>query len=576
MDESTQGAEGGKERFRKRGGLMAKTSVQALFDRQPPQSIEAEMSLLGCLLLDPEILSEVLGTLKSHDDFYRESHREIYRAILDVFDTHRSGDLVQILDHLRDRQVLEQIGGPEYLADLANCVPGPTNAPHFARIVAEKAKLRRLIDAAGQILYDAYHTGDLGPDGAKEVLDRAETAVFDIAQEQAASDPQSLSELLDLEMQRIEAMDFSGAQLTGLPSGYFELDELLRGFQPGELIILAARPSMGKTSLAMNIAEQVARGGSAPPSPKAGEFPVGVFSLEMSKNAIVQRLLSARSNVSGQLLRGGSQLSRAQYRDLMIAAEELKHDPIFIDDTPNLTVLNLRARARRMVHSYGVRILLIDYLQLMTAPGAARESRQVEVSAISRGVKALARELKIPIICLSQLNRASEQREGNRPRMSDLRESGSIEQDADVIMLLHREDYYHVQDEDWKLENADKIGMAELIVAKQRNGPTGVVKLVWDSNTTRFKNYDPHTAAPAVTVVVPKSKPSAPAAAPASPWIKQGTGAASTPNTPGAPPPFDPNTNGGSSFSGRAKSGPIDNHRDGGGPESDDLGDIPV
>lgn len=471
-------------------------SAQQLFDRQPPQALEAEMSLLGSLILDPKVVPDALSIVRNEKDFYSEGHSHIYRAVVDLYDQRHSGDLVQLVDMLRDRKVLDVVGGIDYLETLANCVPSAVNAPHFAKIVAEKAKLRRLIDTAGAIIYDAYHSGELGPEGAREVLDKAEMAVFEIAQEQHASDPQALAELLELELKRIEAADFEGGGLSGVATGYYELDEILRGFQPGELIVLAARPSMGKTAFVLNLAEQMALGGLTSGQTSSRPAPVGLFSLEMSKNAIVQRLLSARSGVSSQALRGGHKIPDKDLRELIMAAEDLKAAPIYVDDTADLTVLNLRARARRMVAQYGVRCILIDYLQLMTAPGAARESRQVEVSAISRGVKALARELKVPVICLSQLNRASESREGNRPRMSDLRESGSIEQDADVIMLLHREEYYHVQDEDWKAENPDKIGIAEIIIAKQRNGPTGVVKLFWDSKTTRFRNLDTMSRAP--------------------------------------------------------------------------------
>jgi replicative DNA helicase len=299
---------------------------------------------------------------------------------------------------------------------------------------------------------------------------------------------------------------------------------------------------------------------------------VGFFSLEMSKNAIVQRLISARSGVSSQHLRGGHSISKMDLDRLGQAADDLKHAPIYIDDMPSMTVLNLRARARRMVAQHGVKVIMIDYLQLMTAPGAARESRQVEVSTISRGVKALARELNIPVICLAQLNRASEQRDGNRPRMADLRESGSIEQDADVILLLHREDYYHVQDEDWKMENPDKVGVAEIIVAKQRNGPTDIVKLKWDSKTTRFKNLDQHSQPPGGYPFDDYQTPSqaasrfpagaGSAAVEAKPWTQAFT-----------PPPFEadpapaaprPPT---SAFGARPKTGPAENHRDGGGSD---------
>lgn len=561
-----QGESGTSFPRKKRGGVGPRPSLASMFDRQPPAALEAEMSLLGSMILDPQVIPDVLSFVRSREDFYDEKHGHIYAAVISVYDTHHSGDLVQIVDALRAAGKLELVGGEGYLVELAESVPAAVNAPHYARIVAEKAKLRRLIDAAGEILYEAYHAGELGPDGAREVLDSAEMRVFEIAQEQQASDPQALAELLEIELRRIEAADFEGGGYSGIPTGYFELDDLLRGLQPGELLILAARPSMGKTALALNLAEQIALGGV----PLAGASPsqrhaVGIFSLEMSKVSLVQRLLSARSGVSGSSLRGGARISDEDLRRLLMASEDLKNAPIFIDDTPNLTVLNLRARARRMVAQHGVRCLMIDYLQLMSAPGAARESRQVEVSAISRGVKALARELNVPVICLSQLNRASESREGNRPRMSDLRESGSIEQDADVIMLLHREDYYHVQDEQWKAENPDKIGVAEVIVAKQRNGPTGVVKLVWDNRVTRFRNFDAHArddvSHAADFAPPPPSRGPAGSSSQSPPWAEPKGGGFEGDN------PFDPPR---TSFAPGKKSGPISNHRDGGGPDRDE------
>lgn len=570
-------------------------SAQRLFEKEPPFSPEAEMSLLGSMILDPLVIVDVLGILKGKEDFYKEAHQHIYQALVDVYDQFNTGDLVQIVDMLRHRRVLEQVGGSEYLVELANAVPTSVNAPHFARLVAEKAKLRRLIDAAGSILYDAYHAADLGPEGAKEVMDRAEMRVFKIAQDEERSDAESLEKLLQREMERIEAADFEGAGFTGLTSGFGELDELLRGFQPGEMLILAARPSMGKTAFMLNIAEQVAIGGvPVPGAPPSRRTPVGVFSLEMSKSAIVQRLLSARSGVSSQQLRGGHRIPDEDLRRLYMASEDLKNAPIYVDDTPSLTVLNLRARARRMVAQHGVKILLIDYLQLMTAPGAARESRQVEVSTISRSVKALARELNVPVICLSQLNRASEQREGNRPRMADLRESGSIEQDADVIMLLHREEYYHTQSPDWALENPDKVGIAEVIIAKQRNGPTGVVRLRWNSGSTRFANVDFSAHAPGgmrddthdVFAPPPKANAYMEPAPRANPAPVGGDfGMISM---PGEEAPFEAGGPGGQKarhfFSPGKKTGPIEQHRDGGGPDKDggvdagfeDFGDLPV
>lgn len=558
-------------------------SAQMLFDREPPKALEAEMSLLGSIILEPKMVAEVLPIIKSEQDFYNESHGHIYRAVVDIYDQRNTGDLVQLVDLLRDRKVLDDVGGIDYLEQLANSVPAPTNAAFFAKIVAEKAKLRRLIDTAGKIIYSAYHTGELGPEGAREVLDKAEMAVFEIAQETVSSDPQALAELLESELRRIEAADFEGGAFSGVVTGYYDLDEMLRGFQPGEFIIIAARPSMGKTALALNLAEQMALGGLTAGAQSTKRQPVGLFSLEMSKSAIVQRLLSARSGVSSQTLRGGHKIPDRDLRELMLAAEDLKIAPVYIDDTPDLTVLNLRARARRMVQQYGVKCLMIDYLQLMSAPSAARESRQVEVSTISRGVKSLARELNIPVICLSQLNRGSENREGNRPRMSDLRESGSIEQDADVVILLHREEYYHVQDEDWKTENPDKIGVAELIIAKQRNGPTGIVKLHWDNKTTRFKNLEQGQQYQGGGYDIPPAKPagnsraggaagggySSPSNAAADfggvPWTQQGAAGGGGGGF-NEPKPFT-NPPGGSSFANRPKTGPPEYHRDGGGSD---------
>lgn len=502
------------------------------------------MSLLGSVLLDPRVLSDVLAVVRKPEEFYSEAHAAIFRSAVEVFDRFNSGDLVQIIESIKDKGQLELVGGADYLVKLAESVPSAVNAPHYARIVAEKAKLRKLIDAAGTILYDAYHTGELGPDGAREVLDKAEMAVFEIAQQQQLADPQALKDLLQLEIDRIESQEGKG--ISGVPTGYLDLDDLLRGMQPGEMIIVAARPSMGKTALALNIAEQMASGTGT-----IGPSAVALFSLEMSKSAVTQRLISARSGIPSQNLRGGHKLSDREYRKLLSACDELAKAPMFVDDTPNMTVLALRARARRLVAQHNVKAIMIDYLQLLTSPGAARESRQVEVSAISRNIKALARELNVPVICLSQLNRASEQREGNKPRMSDLRESGSIEQDADVVILLHREDYYHTQNPDWALDNPDKVGVAELIVAKQRNGPTGVVKLTWDSATTRFKNYAGANIQPPPEFAGPASF-AEPRPAPAG-YESAAAAAASFPAR--------------SAFAPAPRTGPVEGHRDGGGPD---------
>ena len=471
--------------------------VGHLFDLLPPHSPEAEMSLLGSMILDPKVIGDVLPLVSKAEDFYLVRHGAIFSAIITIFERHEQGDLVQIADVLRSRGQFDDAGGAEYLVQLAEQVPASVNAPYYARIVAEKAKLRRLIDAAGQMLYEAFHSSGDGPEGAGEVLDRAEASIFEIAQDDAKSDPQKLADLLQIELDRLDAAEGKG--ITGLATGFDNLDDLLSGLQPGEMIIVAARPSMGKTALALNMAEQIAFGGRTPfvQAAKAAHVPVGVFSLEMSKGAVTQRLLSAYSGIDSHRMRTGS-LSDNEFSEIMTRASELSEAPIYVDDTPGMTILTLRARARRMVAQHHVKVIMVDYLQLLTAPAVARESRQVEVSAISRGIKALARELNIPVVCLSQLNRGAENREGNRPRMSDLRESGSIEQDADVVMLLHRESYYHRGEHAWDPThpdfdegNRDKLNTAELIIAKQRNGPTGLLRLTWDDKTTRFKNYTP-------------------------------------------------------------------------------------
>ena len=592
-------------------------SGQDMFGKQAPRNLEAEMSLLGSMILDPNVITDVMALVAGPKDFYQESHQHIYAAVIEVYDRTNTFDLVQLQNALRDKGVEELCGGADYLVQLAECVPSAVNAPHYAKIVAEKAKLRKLIDAAGEIAHKAYNAGDLGPEGAREVLDEAEMKVFSIAEQANTADAASLSELLESEMRRIESVEFGGAGLNGVKTHFDDLDKLLQGLQPSEMLILAARPSMGKTAFVLNLAEQIALSG-APYSPTRGSkgTPVAIFSLEMSKEALTQRLLSQASGISSQFIRS-AQISNRDMAKLLTASEDLKSAQIYIDDTPQLTVLTLRARARRLCMQYGVKCILIDYLQLMTSPSAARDGRQNEVSAISRGIKALARELNVPIVCLSQLNRASENREGNRPRMSDLRESGSIEQDADVIMLLHREEYYHLQDPSWAAENPDKVGLAELIVAKQRNGPTGVVKFVWDNNITRFKPHDPNAHAPdgfsggadfvgggmsggrsgggdfnpnysspsqaagsSPFDSAPRSsggsnwinpaaaqQPAAPASdftdAFADPFAADSSGSASEP----APFEIKPTRPAGSAFGSRPKSGPAANHRDGGGSD---------
>jgi len=431
------------------------------------------MSLLGSLILagteNIHLVGDVLQILRSPADFYMPKHAALYESLVELFDQHQAIDLVQLQQKLRDRQQYDQIGGVDYLISLAEAVPTAVNAPHYARIVRDKSRLRHLIDAAARILRDAHESSE----PPNLILDMAEKRIFEIAQAAQTDKPTRLADLVRETFEQLEMRRDSGRTLTGISSGYMQLDEMLNGLQPGEMIILAARPSMGKTALALNIAENVAL---------TNGQPVAVFSLEMSKQQLSERLLSSAAGVDGQRMRRNL-IGEDEIQRLLEAAGDLSKAPMFIDDAPSLSVLGLRSKARRLEREQGIRLIVVDYLQLMTSPGS--ESRVQEVGEISRGIKALARELMVPILCLSQLNRNPEGRESKRPMLSDLRESGSIEQDADVVMMLHREEYYH-NDEKWRMENPDKLGASDLIIAKQRNGPTGTVPLQFNHRTTRF------------------------------------------------------------------------------------------
>ncbi|PHQ79914.1 MAG: replicative DNA helicase, partial [Phycisphaera sp.] len=534
-------------------------SVDKLFDRLPPHSLESEMSLLGSMILDPTVIADVLPHVHSDEMFYSAAHAAVFKALIQLYEQHQSGDLVMLVDKLRDAEQLKDIGGEEYLLQLVEAVPSATSAPYYARTVADKHRLRRLIEASGQILYDAYHPSE-DAQGVNEVIDKAESKIFAIAEQAQTNEAQELNELLQDEIERLEAIEGKG--VSGIPTGFTKLDEMLSGLHKGEMIILAARPSMGKTAMALNLAEQVAFGGAIGGAKTKNEkVPVAFFSLEMSKESITNRLLSAKSGVDSHKMRTGS-FTESDFQKLIRAAGDLGEAKIYIDDSPNLSVLALRARARRLVRRSEIKCIIIDYLQLLTSPSAARESRQVEVSEISRGIKALARELDLPVICLAQLNRGTENRSDNRPKLSDLRESGSIEQDADVVMLLHREAYYHIGDEDWEMDNPDKVNLTELIIAKQRNGPTGVVELDWDNRTTRFKNkgdtYDNGGYGGQSYTPMPTPSPLP----------------GQVPSMDTEPKPLTNDIAGGgfSSFGNRAKTGPPADHRDGGGPTEQDDG----
>lgn len=461
---STASSFGFGDRDKKRKGVI---EIGPLFDKQPPHAIEAEMALLGSLILDWQVVGDVLQILKGADDFYKPQHAVIFEVLTELYDQSQSIDMVQLNQRLVDKQMLEQVGGLEYLVDLVDGVPSATEAPRYAQIVRDKAILRRLIEATGQVLHECYHSDE----PVYDLLDRAETQIFEIAEKKGDDQASDIGVLLKETYDKLEADE--GRMVTGHESGFFELDEMTNGLQGGEMVIIAARPSMGKTAFAVNIAEHLAA---------TNGVSVAIFSLEMSKQQLAQRMLCSRSGVDSNKVRR-NMLSREDFGKLAMTVGQLSEAPLYIDDTAGLTLMGLRAKARRLKQRHDIQAIFIDYLQLMTAPSSARDGRQNEVSAMSRGVKALARELDVPVVCLSQLNRAAEQREGHRPRMSDLRESGSIEQDADVIMMLHREDYYHRGEEEYVDNNE-----AEVIISKQRNGPTGVVKLHFHGATTRFMN----------------------------------------------------------------------------------------
>ncbi len=431
------------------------------FDKLPPHDIEAEMCMLASMLLDKEMIGNVVQIV-DREALYQADHQIIFDIVVKLYEQNRAIDAVILRDELKKRNLYEEVGGTEYIAAILGKVPSSAHGVHYAGIVREKALLRQLIAASNDILRDAYAPHEK----ADLVLDKAEKKIFEIAQQKVSGAMVPMEKVLH---EVFEMIDSGGKR--GIETGFFELDDMLNGLQNGEMIIVAARPSMGKTAFAMNIVEHVAAD---------NRLPCAVFSLEMSKQQLAQRMLCSRGNIDAHKLRKGL-LQSHEFAHLANVVGELAKAQIWVDDSPGLTVLELRAKARRLKLQHDIKLLMIDYMQLMDNPGP--DSRQQQISEISRGIKAVARELNIPVVCLSQLNRASEGRDGHRPRMSDLRESGSIEQDADVIMLLHREDYYRMSEPDFQPDN-----IAEIIIAKQRNGPTGTVKLTFLNKATRFEN----------------------------------------------------------------------------------------
>ncbi len=435
--------------------------VESILERTMPQSIEAEMSVLGAMILDNEVISLVIPILNKLS-FYKTAHQELYQVIVDVYDKGQPVDLVVLREELKKRSLLEKVGGVEYLMELEEVVPTIGNVEYYANIVREKAIKRNLIEVAATIQKQSFEEST----DTEQLLDASERAIFDITQKKFNTASTKLNEILKETFSRIENLHDRQSRLTGLSAGFYDLDDITCGLQPSELIIVAARPSMGKTSIVLNVVEHVG---------VVEKKPVVIFSLEMSAQQVAQNMLCSHARIDAHKLRMGF-LDDKQWSDLSYGLGSLSEAPIFIDDTPGLTVLEVRAKARRLKAQYDIQLVAVDYLQLMESSRA--ENRQQEISVISRGLKSLARELKIPVIAVSQLNRSVESREGHRPRMSDLRESGSLEQDADVIVLLHRDNYY----------DPDKDNTAELIIAKQRNGPTGVVKLAFLSHFMRFES----------------------------------------------------------------------------------------
>jgi len=439
--------------------------IRMEWSKIPPQNIEAEQSVLGSMLLSRDAIIDVSEIIKA-DDFYKESHKKLFDVMMEMFEKDIPVDLVTVVDELRKRNMLEAIGGIDYIASLSSNVITTANVSYYAKLIKEKATLRRLIEASSEIMELSYEGDDV-----ETVLDIAEQKIFDIAQGRNTTNFSPIKDVLMNTFYKIEELYKNKGQLTGIPSGFPDLDLKTAGFQPSDFILVAARPSMGKTSFALNIAQNAAL---------LTGLPVAIFSLEMSKEQLVNRLICSTANIDSQKLRTGN-LDEDDWMKLAAAMTPLSKAPIYIDDTPGIGVMDIRAKCRRLKLEKGLGLVMIDYLQLMQGRGKA-ENRQQEISEISRSLKSLARELNVPVITLSQLSRAPESRSDHRPILSDLRESGAIEQDADIVMFLYRDDYYH--------KDSEKKNIAEVIIAKHRNGPTGTVELLWLAQYTKFVSLD--------------------------------------------------------------------------------------
>lgn len=435
-------------------------------DRVPPQNIEAEQAVLGAILINGEALITAMERISS-DDFYRGAHQRIYEAIVELAEDQEPVDLITLTSLLQNKQQLEEIGGVTYLSELANAVPTAANIDYYAAIVEEKSMLRRLIRTATQIVTNGY----ANEDDVGSMLSEAEAKILEISQRRSSSGFVVIRDVLMEVFEKVESLYSNKGGATGIPSGFVDLDKMTSGFQRSDLVILAARPSVGKTAFALNVAQNV--------GVRAKET-VAIFSLEMGAAQLVQRMVCAEANVDANRMRTGY-LEGDDWEKLTMAIGALSEANIFIDDSPSITVADIRAKCRRLQQEKGLGMILIDYLQLIAGRGKG-DNRQQEVSEISRTLKQIARELNVPVIALSQLSRGVEQRQDKRPMMSDLRESGSIEQDADIVAFLYRDDYYD--------KESEKKNIIEIIIAKQRNGPVGTVELAFLKQFNKFVNMD--------------------------------------------------------------------------------------
>ena len=437
---------------------------QEMIEKIPPQSLEAEAAVLGSMLLDRDAISLAIEMIDS-SCFYKDAHKKIYSSITKLYDDNKAVDLITVVEELKKTNALDDVGGPAYVSNIASSIPTAANIAHYIKIVKEKHILRNLINASTQIALECYNTAH----DADTLVDKAEQVIFEIAAKKVESRSVPLRDVIRSSIETIDNLYHRKENITGIATGYRDLDMRTAGLQYSDLIVIAGRPSMGKSALATCIAEHVG---------VVEKKPVAFFSLEMSKEQLVQRMLCSHARVDAHKVRTGF-LSQADWPRLVTAAGKLSEAPIFIDDSPGISVMELRAKARRLKAQHDIQLIVLDYLQLMQGPPNS-DSRQQEISEISRSLKALARELRVPLIAISQLSRAVEQRSDHRPQLSDLRESGAIEQDADLVILLLREEYYNPTEEN--------KGVSEIIIAKQRNGPVGSLNLTFIGEYMRFEN----------------------------------------------------------------------------------------